>query len=224
MDMGWNDSMNEMARATPVKVFLCPSDAGASVPSLWAATSYRANEGTSLVFGYGPSDPTGVNRTMPPPNGVFFADSRTRLSDIADGTSNTAAFSEHILGDFSNTVATERSDTFQPGTYPATPDQAMRDCQAIDWTNLKYQGDSNVGAPWVRGHHSTTSYWHSAPPGSRSCMFPPQRIMTTANSYHPGGVNLLLCDGSVHFVQYSINLTTWRALGTRAGGEVVGEY
>ncbi len=48
--------------------------------------------------------------------------------------------------------------------------------------------------------------------------------MTTANSYHPGGVNLLLCDGSVHFVQYSINLTTWRALGTRAGGEVVGEY
>jgi prepilin-type N-terminal cleavage/methylation domain-containing protein/prepilin-type processing-associated H-X9-DG protein len=224
MDMGWNDSMNDLALATPVKVFLCPSDVGVPVPAKWAATSYRANEGTSLVFGYGPSDPSGVNRSMPPPNGVFFTDSKTRLADITDGTSNTAAFSEHVLGDFSNAVATERSDTFQPGTYPATPDQAIRDCQAIDWTDLKYQGNSDVGAPWVRGYHSTTSYWHSAPPGSRSCMFPPQRIMTTANSNHPGGVNLLLCDGSVHFVQYSISLTTWRALGTRAGGEVVGEY
>jgi prepilin-type processing-associated H-X9-DG protein len=55
-------------------------------------------------------------------------------------------------------------------------------------------------------------------------MFPPQRIMTIANSAHPGGVNLLLCDGSVHFVTYGINLVTWRALGTRNGGEVIGDY
>jgi prepilin-type processing-associated H-X9-DG protein len=40
-------------------------------------------------------------------------------------------------------------------------------------------------------------------------------------SYHPGGVNLLFLDGSVHFVKETINRTTWRALGTRSGGEVV---
>jgi prepilin-type N-terminal cleavage/methylation domain-containing protein/prepilin-type processing-associated H-X9-DG protein len=221
MDMGWNDPMNAQSLAARVKIFLCPSDSSARVPQGWAATNYRANEGTSLVFGYGPSDPNGVNKSMPAPNGVFFADSQNRIADILDGTSSTAAFSEHILGDFSNGVATERGDTFQPGTYPDMPDQAIKDCQAIDWTNLAYQGNSNVGAPWVRGYHSTTTYYHSAPPGSRSCMFPPQRIMTTANSNHPGGVNLLLCDGSVRFVPYSIDLAAWRALGTRSGNEVV---
>jgi prepilin-type N-terminal cleavage/methylation domain-containing protein/prepilin-type processing-associated H-X9-DG protein len=224
MDMGYDDPMNDQARATPVSIFLCPSDAQAPIPGGWAATNYRANEGTSLVNGYGPSDPNGVNKGMPPPNGVFSVDSKIRIGDITDGTSNTAAFSEHILGDFNNGVASERSDTFQPGTYPATPDQAIKDCQAIDWTDLKFQGNSNIGAPWIRGYHSTTSYWHSAPPGSRSCMFPPQRIMTTANSNHPGGVNLLLCDGSVRFVPYSIDLPTWRALGTRNGGEALGDY
>ena len=43
----------------------------------------------------------------------------------------------------------------------------------------------------------------------------------TARSYHPGGVNALLGDGSVRFVKNSIAGATWRALGTVAGGEVV---
>jgi prepilin-type N-terminal cleavage/methylation domain-containing protein/prepilin-type processing-associated H-X9-DG protein len=224
MMMPYTDPMNDMARTTPVKIFLCPSDPEAAIPAGWAGTSYRANEGTSIVYGYGDSDPNNVNATMPPPNGVFNANSRRKFRDITDGLSNTALFSEHILGDFSNGIATERSDTFRPGTYPTTADQAIQDCAAIDITNLAYQGNSNVGAPWVRGYHSTTSYWHSAPPGSRSCMFPPQRIMTTANSNHTGGVNVLLGDGSVRFVTYTIDLPVWRALGTRSGGEALAEF
>ena len=55
-------------------------------------------------------------------------------------------------------------------------------------------------------------------------MFPPERIMTTANSNHPGGVNVLLGDGSVHFVSYGIDLQTWRGLGTRNGSERLGEF
>jgi prepilin-type N-terminal cleavage/methylation domain-containing protein/prepilin-type processing-associated H-X9-DG protein len=224
MMMPYTDSMNDMARTTPVKVFLCPSDGTTDIPSGWAATNYRANEGTSIVFGYGDSDLNHVNASMPPPNGPFSANSHRRFADIPDGLSNTAMFSEHIIGDFSNGIATERSDTFQPGTHPTTADEAVRDCAAIDISNLSFQGNSNIGAPWVRGYHSTTSYWHSAPPGSRSCMFPPQRIMTTANSNHTQGVNVLFCDGSVHFISYNIDLATWRALGTRNGGEVVSDF
>ena len=43
----------------------------------------------------------------------------------------------------------------------------------------------------------------------------------TARSYHPGGVNALFMDGSVHFITNSIPQMTWRALGTRNGGESV---
>jgi prepilin-type N-terminal cleavage/methylation domain-containing protein/prepilin-type processing-associated H-X9-DG protein len=64
------------------------------------------------------------------------------------------------------------------------------------------------------------SYYHAFPPGNRSCMFPPQRIATTANSNHQRMVNVLLFDGSVHTVSYGIDLYTWQALGTRAGGEL----
>ena len=46
----------------------------------------------------------------------------------------------------------------------------------------------------------------------------------TSRSYHPGGVNTVMVDGSVHFIANSIPQMTWRALGTRNGGEVVGDY
>jgi prepilin-type processing-associated H-X9-DG protein len=41
------------------------------------------------------------------------------------------------------------------------------------------------------------------------------------DSYHPGGINTLLADGSVRFIKNSINPPTWWALGTRANGEVI---
>lgn len=221
----YNDPANLLPTTTKVKVLLCPSDTSTQVPNNWGGTNYRCNEGTSLVYGYGPTDPTGVNASMPPPNGPFWVDSKTRIADISDGASNTAAFSEHLIGDFTNGIGSVRQDTFKPGTYPSDANTAMADCAAVDPNDLTKQGYSNVGAPWTQAYHSTTTYNHSAPPGSRSCMFPPLRIMTTANSNHPQGVNVGLCDGSARFVSYEVDLNTWRALGTRNGHEIIpGDY
>jgi len=47
--------------------------------------------------------------------------------------------------------------------------------------------------------------------------------VVTARSFHSGGVNALMMDGSVRFVTNAIPQATWRAMGTRAGGEVVSE-
>jgi prepilin-type N-terminal cleavage/methylation domain-containing protein/prepilin-type processing-associated H-X9-DG protein len=218
----WSHPNNAVARASMVKVFLCPSDPYRMYPQDLAPTNYRCNEGTSIVMWYGPSDPNGVNAAMPPDNGVFFCNTPYRVADVTDGTSNTAAFSEHLTGDFNQGVSTERADTFKPGTHPTTADQAVADCAAVNINDLSNQGYSNVGASWLYGYHSTTSYWHSGPPNTRSCMYPGSRIMTVANSGHTNGVNLALCDGSVRFVNNSISLATWRALGTRNGNEVLG--
>jgi prepilin-type processing-associated H-X9-DG protein len=216
------DPANLTVTQTALSVLLCPSDGGlATIPNGWAGTNYRSNEGTSVAMWHGTSDSTGVNTTVAPPNGLFFANIQVRFADIRDGTSNTAAFSEHILGDFNNNVATERADTFWPRTYPANADEAVQLCNAFDWKDLQFQRVSDVGAPWIYGYHSTTSYWHTGPPNTKSCMFPPSRIMTVAGSQHPGGVNLALADGSVRFVKDTVNLLTWRALGTRAGNEAI---
>ena len=52
----------------------------------------------------------------------------------------------------------------------------------------------------------------------------PTYSAVTSRSYHTGVVNVLLMDGSVRTVGNAVDLTTWRSLGTRSGGEVVGNY
>ena len=222
------DPSNATGAATSLNVFLCPSDVAPPIPAGqvlagfgWGGVNYRANEGTSVAMWYGADDTAKVNTALPTPNGLFFSSTLIRLADITDGTSNTAAFSEHVLGDFSNALVSLMGDTFEPGTYPADADSAVAQCAAANVNNLALQGYSNVGAPWVYGYHSTTSYWHSGPPNTRSCMFPPSRIMTVANSRHPGGVNVGLSDGSVRFVKSSVSLPAWRGLGTRNGSEIL---
>ncbi len=212
---------NATALMTSVNTFTCPSDSQNQLPVGQAAVNYRVNHGTSIVYSYGAQDTSGVNVNMPPPNGTFFLDFNIRIADMVDGTSNTAAFSEHVKGDFSASISTELSDTYQPGTYPASADQAYQDCLAVNIFDLSKQGNSNGGTPWMTDNHTSTRYYHAFSPNTRSCKFPPLRISTTANSRHPGGVNVTMADGSVRFIKSSINLTAWRAVGTRNGGEVI---
>ena len=42
-----------------------------------------------------------------------------------------------------------------------------------------------------------------------------------ATSMHPGGVNVMMADGSVRFVKVSVGMSVWWSLGTKAGGEVI---
>jgi hypothetical protein len=103
---------------------------------------------------------------------------------------------EKIKGDGSNGISTEESDTFQPGTYPGTPDQAYADCLAVNVTDLSKQGYSNVGAPWIYSYHSTSRYYHVSPPNGRSCMYPPGRIATT---YVDRSTGVYVGTDSLHF-------------------------
>jgi prepilin-type N-terminal cleavage/methylation domain-containing protein/prepilin-type processing-associated H-X9-DG protein len=209
---------NTVPRGTEISSFNCPSDPQTTMPVGLAGTSYRVNQGSGILWGRATTNSADPNFGQPDPNGVFFLNSNLRMAELLDGSSNTASISEHGKGDFSNAIATE-TDTFWPQTNPANPDAAVTDCRAIDVSNLSFQRVSDVGAPWLRGYHSTTIYFHVDVPNSRSCMFPPGRISTSAKSNHPGGVNVGRCDGSVNFVADDINIAVWRAMGTRKGGE-----
>ncbi|MCO6453882.1 MAG: DUF1559 domain-containing protein [Pirellulaceae bacterium] len=217
----YNHAVNAQALQTRVAGFLCPSDIDNLPQALGARNNYYGNIGTTILYQAPSTNPNNANYNFPPHNGAFSSSQAIGMRDILDGLSNTALFAEKNKGDGSNGLSTPESDTFQPGTRPATADEAMADCLAVDVRDLSRQGYSNVGAPWLQPYHSTTVYYHVLLPNTRSCMFPPGRIATTAGSRHPGGIVLALCDGSVRFIPDTIDLITWRALGTRDGDEPV---
>jgi prepilin-type processing-associated H-X9-DG protein len=168
------------------------------------AVNYYPNKGTSTLW----QDPNA--------NGVMFRNSGIRFADIVDGTSNTAIFCERVLTDGSNGIVSPIADVFLASGTPTTADEAIQLCDAVDIGNLANQFPLFMGAPWIDGQHG---YLHVNGPNKRSCGFFPTHASMPPSSFHPSGVNLLRCDGSVQFVAETISLPAWRALGTRHGGE-----
>lgn len=222
--INWNVSPTNAANAVPyattLSAYRCPSDADTMQTVAGGRNNYYTNYGTGIVNSLN-SPP---NDTLPAPDGPIYQNSLVNIGHILDGTSSTVLMSERCLGDGSNGISTRRSDTFQPGVYPADANDALTICRATNISDLTKQGKSNGGVSWLSPDHSTTYYHHVLPPNDLSCMYPPQRISTTANSRHVGGVHSLLCDGSVRFVSENIDVNVWRALGSRKGGEVLGSF
>ncbi|MFO1001243.1 MAG: DUF1559 domain-containing protein [Planctomycetaceae bacterium] len=204
------DVANNNARLMELPAFRCPSDLQNSSPTAGGAINYFPNKGASIRWQDTAAD------------GVMFYQSCIRFRDITDGTSNTAAFSERIVSDGSNGIVTPRSDTFLSAANPNTAAEAVQMCEAVDITNLANQFPQFMGAPWIDGKHG---YQHISGPNARSCGFQAAGKATmAANSRHIGGVHTLLCDGSVRFTSENIDLGVWRAVGTRGGGETIGEF
>jgi prepilin-type N-terminal cleavage/methylation domain-containing protein/prepilin-type processing-associated H-X9-DG protein len=211
---------NTTTQMTAIASFLCPSDPQGT-PAGWGGTNYRFSEGSSICYSYGATDTTSWNTALPAPDGPFFAEISIRLAQVTDGTSNTALTSERLMGDFNQGLATPRRDIYVSPTQPTTPEEAFLNCEAVDNTDINSSGESGSGAPWLDGFLHTSIYKHVAPPNRKSCYMYPARLVMTASSLHPGGVNVGLCDGSVRFVKDSINRVTWRALGSMNGGDVI---
>jgi prepilin-type N-terminal cleavage/methylation domain-containing protein/prepilin-type processing-associated H-X9-DG protein len=216
-----SNAANDVARRSKISILLCPSDPVSDVPSGTGATNYRFNQGYNILYsGIPDTDPAKPNYGMPPADGPFWDNSTVRLTDVTDGTSQTAAMSEKLKGDWSNSIVTPRSDTFLLLDYPTNPDWWNSSCDSLDVNDLSRQANSDLGEEWLQGSHSNSGYYHTNLPNRRSCKKPSGRVATLAGSAHSGGVNVVLCDGSVRYVSNSVSLTAWRALGSRSQGEV----
>ena len=213
--LAYDQPANDTVRNADVSAFICPSDFPNPLKARGAQTNYMADMGSWIVW----QAATGPNANMAPPDGAFFANSSTRFGAITDGLSNTGMFSERVMADGSNAIISPKSDVFFSPAAPTTLADAVRDCQAVDTTSLSSQFPLFLGAPWTLGQHV---FQHVTPPNTRSCgFFTALRASMPPSSRHPGGVNMLLGDGSVRFVKDTINIDVWRALGTIRGGEVI---
>jgi prepilin-type N-terminal cleavage/methylation domain-containing protein/prepilin-type processing-associated H-X9-DG protein len=215
-DLTYDDPSNSTVLFTTVSSFLCPSDFQNRLPARGGATNYMANKGTQVMW---LTPQMGPNTALPPPDGVFYAESATRFAEISDGTSNTAFFSERCLADGSNAIISPLEDVFFHPGAPTTADQARQMCMALNIQDLSTQFPLFMGAPWLHGQHT---YQHSSAPNGRSCgFFAVLRATMPPSSRHPGGVNVTMGDGSVKFIKQTIGLAAWRGLGTRGTGEVI---
>ena len=221
---------NTTVARTQVQGFLCPSDLN-RLTNPEGHSNYCGNSGSS-------PESAEVLSVM---NGPFIAaepfttyqGSRVfRFSTIRDGLSGTACFSEKVLGIGilnQSDPGTPSSTVLQVGTPANASDMAgyYALCRAADpnSTPLAFAGGQAAGMYWTFGYLIDTRYTHVMPPNSQSCelggLWFGERGAVTASSRHPGAVNVLMCDGSVHVIKNSIAPPTWWALGTMAAGEVV---
>ncbi len=220
---------NMTSSLTQVNTFLCPSDGSANLLSQWPGGNNYLGNLQSWACDLSESYPS----TVAPgevQQGIFYYQSGVKLAQITDGLSNTAFFSEKIRGTDTNDPDARSDSLIMSGTINPVPtgiDATYAACQAMNpMTSLRLT--RRQGMSWVMGEMCCTAYNHVAPPNGKTCAgtgYPgtmanmPMEV--PPSSRHPGGVNTLMGDGTVRFIKSSIALVTWRALGTRAGGEIV---
>jgi prepilin-type N-terminal cleavage/methylation domain-containing protein/prepilin-type processing-associated H-X9-DG protein len=170
-------------------VFICPSQPTPGV----TVTNYGMN--------WGPM-PNGE------PIGGFGEFHHLRFSDVPDGVSNTAWFSEIRA----STTGDPKSFIIDISPYQMVEEDFARLCE-----HSTLSGSESRGSPWTTGWDS--AYDHLLPPNRRSCTNGGIVFHRTANagSHHFGGANVLLLDGSVRFTTDDVDRGTWRNLGTRNG-------
>lgn len=235
LTVGWDSQI--VINGLKIDVYSCPSDPLAGQPrsftdgrpSLWP-TTYGFNYGTWFVF-----DPV----TGRGGNGMFSPNASLSFRDAIDGSSNTLLAAE---------VKAWTPYTRNGGPASTTIPQTIADAQASIATGTSFKLNPATGhTEWPDGrvHHTgvtvtftpntnitysdgATTYEHvdynSWQEGRDGVNGSPTYAIITARSFHTGIVNVLLLDGSTRSISENIDLSVWRGLGTRAGGEILGDF
>lgn len=192
---------------TRIEIFRCPSD---YAPFGGAGTNYLGNSGLGARwFGEQFND-----------DGAFYAHGGFGLRQhnaamFRDGLANTVAFSESC----------SRTIKVNPPILPASPanrELFIQSCQALPQKASSY----GKGGIWMDGALYQTLYNHMIAPNGPSCINggDVNTMAYTASSLHGAGVNVTMMDSSARFISEKIDIGTWRAISTRAGGEVVQQF
>ncbi len=215
---------------TRTPFFICPSE----VNDKMRLTSGGAPEHYPVSYGYnGGTWRVFTNSNLSGGDGAFYPNSKTKPRDFTDGMSNTLCFAE--VKAFTAYNRDGNSGTSTP------PDVAGGVEAILSGTNKGNSGHTE----WVDGRVHQTGFTTTLTPNTKiaipgatgatgagdftacreakSCTSPTYAAVT-ARSYHVGIVHALLMDGSTRSISENIDLNTYRALSTRSGGEVIGEF
>lgn len=208
----YDGAANYPAATTRLPVLLCPADAAAGrvAGSAFGATNYAGNTGSGVDAG-----------ALATADGLFMLGTQLGFADVIDGTSQTIALSERMLGEGSAQTTSSAGD-FARSVREIAPSVAPDAATCAESAAGAFNHER--GAKWIVGNYGNTLYNHALPPNAaqRDCMNgTQQKGMLAARSNHAGGVVVTLTDGSVRFVSDNIALATWQALATRAGREVI---
>jgi prepilin-type processing-associated H-X9-DG protein len=220
--------VNATARNTIINVFLCPSDTN-SGPGKLNFNNYLASQGTTAQGN--PAITTGM----------FASRADYGIRDAIDGTSNTVAYAEKLVGNPAS--VSWRGNGILETTVAGGFDMSLASANAqlqsdLAQCNTGFTSGNNVivtncGQFWILGTETYSMFMTIVPPNSKqyswgSCRndcgigcSPDTSQYVNASSLHSGGVNTLMSDGSVRFVKDSIAMNVWMSIGTRANGEVV---
>jgi prepilin-type N-terminal cleavage/methylation domain-containing protein/prepilin-type processing-associated H-X9-DG protein len=231
---------NDAARKQDVKFYLCPSDPSSGGidygGGLYGRSNYMGSIGTTAD-----TRSKEINRV-----GIFNfqtsgakVTSRVKITDVIDGTSNTAMYSETLRSTVNGGVWPVKGDFYNPtniyllpgtdsGWSDYSPQVGPKTSKGLfhcdDWDYPPTSRISYRGWQYYRAIPEMSIYSHTVPPnyvGYDCGDYSITKAHIAARSKHPAGVNVCFTDGSVHFITNGISFPTWQALGTRGGGEVL---
>jgi prepilin-type N-terminal cleavage/methylation domain-containing protein/prepilin-type processing-associated H-X9-DG protein len=239
----FGNAINLTVQRITINVFNCPSDTD-RLTNADGHNNYCVNFG-SKAFRYSqtPTGPFAVPTTTNN-DGIL---RMINIASVKDGTSNTCGFSERIKG-LGNGASLNITEAYVPqipssnmyslpltadvDTYPSA--LYYQGCKSLNVTGVgNVAGVGINGGTYYQELMGDVSYTHVMPPNSISCVFgsltPPPgngdnhhpHGALTATSWHNGGVNAAMLDGSVRFFKNTINNVTWWAVGTINAGEVI---
>ncbi len=238
--------INSTGTNAKISAFCCPSDPNAGIPdhnNTPNTNNYYGCVGTTTTFSQigtnAPYASVNVKSLNMPTTGLFGYQLANGIQACIDGTSNTIAFAEGVVGNQSQQAKQRRTGVINVAgiqTYEvldisslgvAGVQAALATCQAA-WSSGSGL-DLQRGENWAHGamcmtlfnavgtpnlYNDSWTYCSRIGSGARS-------DFNNADSFHPGGVNVTMADGSVKFIKSTVNISTWMALGTKAGGEVI---
>jgi prepilin-type N-terminal cleavage/methylation domain-containing protein/prepilin-type processing-associated H-X9-DG protein len=230
---------NLTAMAMGVATYLCPSDPNASTRFIDDGVprnnlNYGFNRGSWYVWGGAPSTPQ--------PSAPFLANEAVRLSALTDGLSATLLVAEvkthtpYLLNCAGllyaplglQPVPSPDADSGTIGQYSGcvgAGSEFRPDSGHSEWEDAN-TSQAGFTTAWTPNHKTPGLYGGRVIPdvdliSIREEAGGPTFAAITSRSYHPGGVNALMSDGSVRFIKSTVSGATWRALGTVSGGEVL---